>query len=564
MVETTPSFAADGYVPFAESRAEDYVAAGHWAGDAFHDVLDRSAAETPEARAAVDHRRELTYADLAEETRRIAAYLAGELGLGQHDRVAFQLSNRVEFLQAFFACSRIGAIPVMLLSRHREAEARHITDLTDARAFVTLGGGANLRHDFVSMVDGFRGEADTLEHCLVVDDDGSAGEDWVRFEETYETDWTDEHGDALDDAEVNPCDPGVFLLSGGTTGMPKAIPRTHNDYVFQWRKMAETVGVDDDWVGFPSVPAAHNASLVCVLGPAIHAGASVAMEPVLKPENLLALIEEHGGSFSLPVPTQIIDLLEHPERDDYDLSSLEVLISGGQKVPPRAVRESVDLWDIGFCNIFGMAEGPLVCSRPEDDVEIQATTVGWPIADADEIRIVDQDREGEVPDGEPGELAVRGPGFFTGYFRNDEENGENFDDDGWFYTEDVLSRRPDDGRYEVHGRIKDTIIRGGENIYAPGVEDEMIEHPAVEQVAVLGMPDERLGERPMAYVQLTDDADGLTLEELSDFLDERGLAVFKHPERLEIVAELPRTEVGKIDKAELKERLEAQLAGDAD
>ncbi len=260
----------------------------------------------------------------------------------------------------------------------------------------------------------------------------------------------------------------------------------------------------------------------------------------------MEFIERVGGSYTLPMPTQILDILDHPEVDEYNLSSLEVLVSGGQKVPPAVVERSVERWGVGFCNIFGMAEGPLICSRPEDDLEIQAHTVGRPIApEADEVRIVDTDREEEIDNGEAGELAVRGPGFFTGYFRNEEENDENFSEDGWFFTEDVLARRPD-GNLEVYGRIKDTIIRGGENIYAPGVEDELIEHPKIANAAVVGVPDDRLGERPAAVVELADGADNISLGEISSFLDDRGMAVFKRPERLAILPSLPRTEVGAV------------------
>ena len=345
-----------------------------------------------------------------------------------------------------------------------------------------------------------------------------------------------------------------MLLSGGTTGMPKGIPRTHNDYVFQWAAMAEVAGVEPDWVAFPSVPIGHNASLCCIVGAAVWTGAQIAVEPELKPEALMALIERVGGSYSLPIPTQLIDVLDHPDLEDYDLSSLEVLVSGGQKVPPKVVEECVERWGIGFCNIFGMAEGPLVCSRPDDPLEVQAETVGRPIHGAAELRIVDRDREGEVEDGTPGELAVRGPGYFTGYFRNPEENAANLDDAGWFYTEDILARRPD-GNYEVYGRIKDTIIRAGENVYAPAVEDVLAEHPKVANVALLGLPDDRLGERPWAVVELAEDAADLSLQELTDFLEERGLAVFKRPEGLEVRATLPRTGVGKIDKQRLLEEL---------
>lgn len=554
--------ALEGYVPFPDDRAGRYVDEGHWRNLRFHDVLDDRAAENGDDAAVIDHRRELTYAELAENSERVAGFLHGELGLGPLDRVVFQLPNRAEFLEALFACSRIGAIPVMMLPRHREAEVEHIVDLTDAKALVTVDETAG-GYDFVGVADDVAADSESLEHLVAV----TGGEDplpdgWDDFNEVLADGRYDGDDSDVEAIEVNPHDPGVFLLSGGTTGLPKPIPRTHNDYVFQWRKIAEEMGIRGEWTGFASVPAAHNASLVVVLGPAIWVGATVGLEPRLKPEALMELIERTDGTWSLPIPTQLIDILDHPAADDYDLSSLELLVSGGQKVPPRVVYDAVERWDVEFGNVFGMAEGPIIITRPGDDVDLQAHTVGYPVApEADEVRLVDTtDRDREVPPGEKGELSVRGPGYFTGYFRNPEENAANFDDEGWFYTEDVLMES-ENGYYEVHGRLKDTIIRGGENIYAPGVEDELIEHPRISNVAVVGKRDERLGERPLAFLELADEGKEITVEELSEWLDDRGMAVFKHPEFVRIVENLPRTEVQKIDKQALRERLRAEAAG---
>ncbi|MFD1647829.1 (2,3-dihydroxybenzoyl)adenylate synthase [Haloarchaeobius litoreus] len=544
----------DGYVPFSEERCRQYIEDGHWRNLTFHDVLDRAADDQPDRTAVIGPHRELSYGDLQTRSRQLAAALVENLGLEVGDMAVFQFPNCTEFVEAFFACSRAGVVPVMLLPRHRAAEATHVTNLTDAKAFFTAGDRYEMGFDHVGLVDDIAADCDSLEHRVAVCDE-TVPDGWHSFDDLFEPDGTD----AADDIEVNPFDPGLMLLSGGTTGMPKGIPRTHNDYVFQWEYMASVSEVEDDWVSFPSVPIGHNASLNCIVGATFWAGGTLAVEPNLKPESLMALIERVGGNYTLPIPTQLIDILEHPKLDEYDLSSLEVVMSGGQKVRPKAVYDFVDNWDVGFENIFGMAEGPLICTRPDDDVDVQAHTVGRPIApDADEVKIVDERREEEVQQGEAGELAVRGPGFFTGYFRNEEENSENFDEDGWFYTEDVL-RLNDDGNFEVFGRMKDTIIRGGENIYAPGIEDEIIEHPSVMNVAVIGMPDERLGERPCAFIELEPDAEAVTVDSLSTFLDERGIAVFKHPERVEIVDEIPRTEVGKIAKVSLEERITQQL-----
>ncbi|WP_435317045.1 (2,3-dihydroxybenzoyl)adenylate synthase [Haloarchaeobius sp. TZWSO28] len=544
----------DGYVPFPDERCEQYLADGYWQNLTFHDVLDRVADQQPDRTAVIGPLRELTYGELQTRTQHLARRLVDDLGLEEGDMVVFQLPNCSEFIEAFFACSRVGVVPVMLLPRHRQAEATHVTNLTDAKAILTAGDRYQMGFDHIGLIEDIEDDCETLEHKIAISD-ADVPEGWVAFDSLCEP----SDSEVLGSFEVNPCNPGVMLLSGGTTGMPKGIPRTHNDYVFQWEYMAEVSEVEDDWVAFPSVPIGHNASLNCIVGASFWAGATVAVEPNLKPESLMALIEAVGGNYTLPIPTQLIDILEHPNLEEYDLSSLEVVVSGGQKVRPKAVYEFVERWGVGFENIFGMAEGPLICTRPDDDIDVQAHTVGRPIApDADEVRIVDERRESDAPAGEAGELCVRGPGFFTGYFRHEEENAENFDDQGWFYTEDVLKLN-EEGNYEVFGRMKDTIIRGGENIYAPGIEDVIIEHESVQNVAVIGMPDERLGERPCAFVELEPGIDEFTLEELSSFLEDQGIAVFKHPERLEVVREIPRTEVGKIAKISLEEQITQTL-----
>jgi non-ribosomal peptide synthetase component E (peptide arylation enzyme) len=551
---TSATVDIDGYVPFPEDRCKQYISGGYWRNLTFHDVLDRVADEHPDRTAVLGPHRELSYDELRTRSEYLARRLVDVLDLSVNDRVVFQLPNCSEFLEAFLACSRAGVVPVMLLPRHREAEATHVTNLTDAKVVFTNGDRYDTRFDHVRLFEDIEGNCETMEHKVAISD-GDAPAGWASFNELCEP----SDSDVLESVDINPCNLGVMLLSGGTTGMPKGIPRTHNDYVFQWEYMARVADIEDDWIGFPSVPIGHNASLNCIVGATLWAGATLAVEPDLKPESLMSLVEEVGGNYTLPIPTQLIDILEHPNLDEYDLSSLEVVISGGQKVRPKAVYEFVKRWDVGFENIFGMAEGPLICTRPEDDVDVQAHTVGRPIApDADEVRIVNERRAETVEDAEPGELAVRGPGYFTGYFRNEAENAENFDDEGWFYTEDVL-RQNEDGNYEVFGRMKDTIIRGGENIFAPGLEDVIIEHDSVQNVAVIGMPDERLGERPCAFIELEPGEDSFTLAELSTFLEDRGIAVFKHPERLEIVDEIPRTEVGKIAKVSLEERIMEQL-----
>lgn len=558
--EDDPS-SLNGYIPFSQQRQQQYRQQELWRDLCFHDVLDRVASDHPNRPAVVSREQELSYSDLAETSRTMASHLIDDLNINSQERILFQLPNGPEFLISLFACSRIGVIPVMILPRHREAEVRHLLELTDARAYIGNAGRYSMGFDYMGMARSIIDDYVHFDHIVGLTAEDDSPNDIIEFDDLLNPP-PREKINRVNTIDVDPAKPGLFLLSGGTTGLPKAIPRTHNDYVLQWEHCARVSGVTGDWTVFPSVPIGHNASLCCIVGAGIWAGATTAVEPILKPDALMSLIERFEGNCTLPMPTQIIDILNHPDRDQYDLSSLKVLWSGGQKVPPHVVREAVEQWDIGFCNVFGMAEGPLIETRPDDQLEIQAETVGHPlIPKADECKLVDMKRESEVPVGTTGELAVRGPAFFTGYFRNSEENSENFDSNGWFYTEDILSLR-DDGNFEVYGRIKDTIIRGGENIFAPDIEDRLVEHEHIENAAVIGMPDERLGERVCAFVELSNDQNSslnFQLDDITSYLENQGIAVFKLPERIEIMDELPRTEVGKIDKKQLKDRITQTL-----
>lgn len=541
----------EGFDPIPDERARAYVDAGYWRNLRFHDIVDHHAQHQGDVIAAIDHQREVSYSELRARSERIAAGLL-ELGFEHLDRVLFQISNRLEFLEGLIACSRIGVIPVMLLPRHRYQEVAHVAEITEAVGMVTIASERGF--DFIELAEDVHDEVDSLSHRIAIADQHDLPEEWVKFSDLNQG---DQQLIPERSRRVNPFDPGFFLLSGGTTGLPKVIPRTHNDHIYQWEWFAREMKIKSGWTGFICLPAAHNAPLVSTIGTGLWRGNTLAFEPNLKVEPLMELIARVGGNWSLPMTAQLVDILDHPDIDSFDLSSLELLISGGQKVPPQLAYDVEEALDIEFINLFGMTEGPLIGTRPGDDPEQKAHTIGYPLVPhADEVKLVQlSDRSSEVSRGERGELAVRGPGCFSGYFRNSKENAEGFDDEGWFYAEDILRQR-DDGYYEVMGRLKDMIIRGGENILAPGIEGELANHPSIQHAALVGKPDDRLGERPYAFIELVEDAEEpVTVESLSKWLSDRGVAVFKHPEFIEIVNELPRTGAEKINKAPLREQL---------
>lgn len=545
----------DGYVPFPDDRIEAYLTAGHWRNRPFHAFVDDHAAYRPDAPAVVGPTRTLSYADLAERARQIAAAFL-DAGIGRHDRVAVQLPNCVGFLETFFACSRVGAVPVLLLPRHREREVRHLVELTGATAAVTVADAPGSDFDYLGLYDDLFADVDSLDTRYAVGPEGvDTPQGW--------TDLADLDGEAdPSTVDVNPNDPGLMMLSGGTSGLPKAIPRTHNDYAYLWEHIADRMGVRPAWTLVPGVPLPHSFAFGYIMGAAIWAGAAVAVEPRLKPLPLMELIDRVGGDVTALIPKQLIDLLEHDRAGEYDLSTLDVVCSGGQKVPPDVTRRVTDRWGVGFCHVYGMGEGAQIFTAPDDPFEVQANTVGRPLSDGDEIRIEAEDGT-LVDQGELGELVVRGPGIFTGYFRNEEANAEDFDDGGWFHTGDVFSRH-EDGNYQVWGRLDDTINRAGETIYAPAVEDALVEHPKIKSAGVIGIPDEVLGERVGAFVVLEPGVESLTREEVVAFFKEQGHAVYLRPEVLEVVDELPETTVGKIDRPALRERLAAEGGGASD
>jgi non-ribosomal peptide synthetase component E (peptide arylation enzyme) len=547
---TTVTADIDGYVPFADDRISHHIDAGHWRNLTFHDVVDRVADEDPDRPAVTGPERSLTYGTLAENSRSIAAGFRA-LGIKSTEMVTIQLPNCVEFIECFLACSRIGVPPALMLPRHREQELRHILDLTDSTAVVTAGNRYASEFDYTSLVDDVFDNHDALDHRIAVTaDSADPPPDWhdlgvLRSEGAAAV---SHHGDT-DPATVtvNPCNPGLLMLSGGTSGLPKAIPRTHNDYVYLWEHIATAIGVESGWTLVAGLPVPHSFAFGYVMGAGLWAGAELVVEPTLKPKSMVNAIGRTEGDLTTLIPKQLIDLLGSDA--DEALSTLKVVCSGGQKVPPDVTRRVVDSWDVGFCHVFGMGEGAQFITRPDDPIDVQAETVGRPVGPGDEVRILGADSE--VARGDTGELVVRGPGVFTGYLRNPDANAADFDDCGWFHTGDVFAERAD-GNYEVFGRVDETINRGGETIYAPAIEDVLVEHPMVENAAVVGVHDDELGERVGAVVELTGAAAGLTVADVQAFFAERGLAIHRRPERVLVVESLPETQVGKIDRAEVR------------
>ncbi|MFG3281357.1 (2,3-dihydroxybenzoyl)adenylate synthase [Streptomyces sp. NPDC048111] len=519
--------------------AERYRAAGWWRGETFGRMLRDRATAHPDRVAVVDPAadRRWTYAELDHRADRLAAGMVAR-GIAKGDRVVVQLPNTAEFFEVVFALFRIGALPVFALPAHRESEIGYFCAFTDAVAYVIAAehGG----YDYRVLAAEVRAQVPTLRHVFVTGGDPGAFE-------------------ALADVPAEPVDldgpaPGdlAFLqLSGGSTGVPKLIPRTHDDYIYSLRGSNEICGVTEDSVYLVALPAAHNFPLSSPgsLG-ALYAGARVVLCPQPAPETAFELIERERVTLTGLVPPLALLWTDAAPSTPYDLSSLDVLLVGGAKFSEEAARRVRPALGCTLQQVFGMAEGLVNYTRLDDPEETIVTTQGLPISPDDEIRVVD-DHDTDLPDGETGHLLTRGPYTIRGYWKAPEHNARSFTADGFYRTGDVVRRTPT-GHLVVEGRAKDQINRGGEKIAAEEVENHILAHPSVHDANVVGEPDDYLGERTCAYVILRREAEPLKPVAIKRFVRERGLAAYKVPDRVEFVTVFPQTGVGKISKKDLR------------
>lgn len=530
----------EGCVDWPQETATKYQKLGFWQGRTLGGELRLWADRYGDRVALVSEDRRLTYRELDAWVDRLVRGLRAR-GIGPRDRVVVQLPNVAEFVALSFALYRIGALPVHALPAHRSSEITHLCRHAEAVAYFVPDRFQGF--DFRSLAGDIKDEAPSLREVFVVGEPGP----FTPFEVLSET--PAEPPAAQDPPTQTGRDVAFFLLSGGTTALPKLIPRTHDDYLYQTRTTVEICGVDQDCVYLAVLPLPFNFTWGCpgVVG-VLSAGGTVVLATGTGPEECFELIEREGVTLASVVPTIAHLWLDGAEWLDRDLSSLRTLQIGSAKLHPEVARRIEPTLGCRLQQVFGMAEGLLCVTRDDDDPETVMTVQGRPISPEDELRVVDPDGL-PMPPGEPGELLTRGPYTLRGYYRADEHNATAFDADG-FYRSGDLVRITDHGNVVVEGRIKDVIIRGGDKVSATEVEQHVSAHERVQQAAVVPVPDPVLGERICACV--IPDGEPPTLAELKTFLKARGVAGYKLPERLVLLDTLPLTGLGKVDKKKLR------------
>ncbi|MFD7563130.1 (2,3-dihydroxybenzoyl)adenylate synthase [Streptomyces tendae] len=535
---------------WSEAESARYRAAGHWQGVTFGARLRASAATHGGRAALVDGERRWTYAELDAEADRVARGLRG-LGIGRGDRVVVQLPNCAEFLLVWFGLQRLGAVPVHAMPGHRRREIGHLVRVAGAVACVVPDRHARFDHrELMREVRAEQGPGGSLRHVVVVGEPGPE-EGFVPFE-ALRTQAPAESRPTAGDGGADAADVALLLLSGGTTGLPKLIPRTHDDYSYNARACAEVCALDARSVYLAVLPLGFNFAFACpgVLG-TLMAGGTVVVAPDPSPQTAYALVEREGVTLTSLTPPLVPHWIDEAASGSWDLGSLSVVQVGGARLPEDHARRLGPALGVTVQQVFGMAEGLINLTRLDDSDDLVCATQGRPVSPDDEVLVVDADGR-PVPDGTAGELLTRGPYTLRGYYRAEEHNRTAFTPDGHYRSGDVVRRLPS-GHLVVVGRIKDQINRGGEKVAAVEVEEQLLTHPAITAAALVGVPDERWGERSVAFVVCTGAAPGE--REVAAHLRERGLAGYKAPDEVVRVPALPLTAVGKVDKAALAQEL---------
>lgn len=521
-----------------------YRELGHWTGETLADFVsdrtgrfaDRTAVVGRDAHGAAVR---WTYAELGARVDQAARRFAA-CGIEQGDRVIVTLPNIAEYLACTFGLFRLGALPVFGLPSHREIELTQFAAITDAAAIVICGDTNGYDHVALAARVGER-LAESRRAAPFVIDVQARGP-----------------GGLLPPPRptLSSEDVAFLQLSGGTTGVSKLIPRTAADYLYSVRASADLCELDESTVMLVVLPVSHNFPMSSpgILG-AMHVGGTVVLARDPSPRTAFGLIASEQVTTVALVPPLAQAWISAAGRRRPDLSSLRVVQVGGARLSDEVAQRITPVLGARLQQVFGMAEGLVCYTRPDDPAELATTTQGLPISPDDELRIVDAEDQ-PVPDGAEGSLLTRGPYTIRGYYGCDPATDGGFTSDGYYRTGDLVRRLPT-GHLIVTGRDKDQINRGGEKVAAAEIEDLLLAVPDVLDAVAVGLPDPYLGESICVVIRLRPGAD--RPGDLAGYLRDAGLSSHKIPDRFAFLDPLPETHVGKNSRRRLRELLSAQL-----
>lgn len=537
----------NGVVYQSHDRLTRYVDAGVLTDETLVSAFNDACRRYPSRVALSEVGWTCTYAELDTITDKAASAFL-DLGLKPRDRVIFQLPNSKELMIAFLGCLKAGLIPICTLAAHRQLEIGYLGNHASARAHIIPANDP--RFDFIGFSKDMRERVPSLAVTITTQGTTDTSDDQVHSLEALIS--GADASVAKTRVTAVPHDPfqvALFQLSGGTTDVPKIIPRFHNEYLYTLRTVVGFHQLDETLVSFTPNPMLHNAPMACAWGPALFFGGEVAISGSLDPEAVGPLLEQRKPNWLIVPPVVLFRLKDTGWLDRIDFSNAKgfSVTAGVERF--RSFVGGAPAWPL-----FGMTEGLLAYCNASDPLEALHMTVGRPLSPHDEIKILAPGSERELADGEIGELVIRGPCTILGYFDAEERNKVAFTSDGFYRSGDLMRIKVIQGtRYLVfEGRLKDVVSRGGEKINCEEIERVALNHPNVNAIAVVAMPDRTYGEKACAFV-IPAPGQTLSVVDLGAFLGQQGLAKFKWPERIELVSEFPLTSSGKLSKPKLRE-----------
>jgi cyclohexanecarboxylate-CoA ligase len=519
--------------------------AGYWLDKTVDQLLSEAVAKLPDKVAIVADRADreqaprFTYRDLERLADRAASSLL-RLGVGRGDIVTVQLPNWWKFVVTAFACSKIGAVMNPVMPILRERELLYILNFCQAKVFIVPK--AYRGFDYAAMAKGMRGDLCHLKHVIVVDGEGEDS-----FERTLLASEPGELPSGLASG-LGPDDMSVLMFTSGTTGEPKGVMHTSNSLIACCKALSGRFGLNCSDVLLVASPVGHMTGYAAIVLLSVYLGGTMILQDVWEAKHGVSLMAREGVTYTAASTPFLSDICEAAKAGAPHPQSLRSFLCGGAPIPSVLIERAANELGLKVCSLWGMTEvlsGTL--TEPSRAADKSANTDGRP-QDGMEIRIADLEGR-PVPARQSGRLLVRGAQMFKGYYKRPEL--QTFDSEGWFDSGD-LAYMDDDGYIRISGRVKDILIRGGENVPVVEIENLLYKHPAVAAVAVVGFPDARLGERGCAFIVPRPES-SIDLATVQAYLREAKMAKQFWPERVEVVAELPRTASGKIQKFKLKE-----------
>ncbi len=537
-------------IRYTKEMIDEFVKDGYWTNELFYDFYERNARKYGDKEALVDSKYRVTWAEAKQLVDAMAISWV-ELGIPRHSRIIIQSPNSVYGFLARIASERAGIISLTVYPYLRQRELEYMVEQTEATAVVIPH--VYRKFDYLEMYKGLQGQFPHLKYIFLFDDvvpDSAPEGTYSLTKMVRERAEQPVDESVLAERRLDPIGNVALLTTpSGTTGIPKLVEWPTASRVCTSKGRVDIWGLNKDDITMAIAPHAGGAAGTLTYFAAPIAGAKTVMLEEFTPEGALALIEKEKATAIGVVPTHLVRMLE-VDTSKYDLSSLRFIRSAGGYLSPQVAEEAEEAFGASITSDLGTQDmGSVSGCRVDDSKDLRRRTVGRMLP-GNKVRLMDEEEKNTVPDGEPGILFFRGPHAPAGYYRDEELTATVFDPDGWTSTGDIV--KFDQECLWILGRSKDMIIRGGQNIYPAEVEGLLNDHPKVASVAIVGYPDREMGERCCAYV-IPKQGQEFTFEEMVEFLKGKQLAMFKLPERLEIVSEFPAVgDSGKVNKETLK------------